>query len=166
MKKLKYLNIYLGKYYSLENINKNISSLIIHQSTLTEIEQIGTLSELRKLDIQYFPKLNNVFQIIKCKNLEHLGLKNCKSIVDWNTIKNCKLLNSFFIENCGTIPTIQFLKNLNINYLRIVNTKVQDGKVKWLLKKEIEHLNFPVEKYYDITIEELGKYQLLNEINK
>jgi hypothetical protein len=158
LKKLKYLIIYMGKYFSLENINKNIISLTMHQSTITEIEEIGKLSELKELGIMYFPKLKNISSIIKCMKLEYLGIKNCKSITTWNEIKNCKSLNNFFIENCGTIPTIQFLKDLNINKLRIVNTKIEDGKVKWLLKKELEINNFPVYKSYDIVPEELWEY--------
>ncbi|MCL1994367.1 MAG: hypothetical protein FWG66_15595 [Spirochaetes bacterium] len=179
--KLQKLELFMGKYFTLEDVNKNVTTLRLHkanlkssigfaqlkhvknlnisQSTLTEINGLEGLKNIEALDISYFPKLKNIEPIKWCQKLKHLKIKNCKSIIDWGALSENNSLKTIIIENCAKIKSLEFLKNINIEEVCLIDTQIEDGNVSWLLGKNIKKINFPVHKHYDLKYEELLEYQ-------
>lgn len=181
LKKLRKLELFMGKYFLFEDISKNISILKLHkvnskcsmgfselkpvkdldifQSTLTEINGLKDLKNVESLNLRYVPKLNNIEPIKEYKKLKHLRIKNCKNITDWEIIGKIGSLKTITIDSCGKIESLDFLENIDLMEFYLVDTQVEDGNVSWLLNKKITRIDFPVYKHYNITPEELWEYQ-------
>jgi hypothetical protein len=178
---LKKLELYAGKYFKTEDINQKVVSLYLHkvnfnffhkvdalnnietlsiaQSALPEMKGVENLTKLKSLSLSYCPKLEHIKSMNECNYLKYFTIRNCKNITDWNTISLISSLESLVVENCGTLPDIEFLDSTNIQELRLINTEIANGKMKWLLNKNFKYLNFPVYKHYDIQASDLWKYQ-------
>jgi hypothetical protein len=178
-----FYNKFLHSFFTLENLQsltlhklkikhssefqllKKLRVLNISQSSLTEITEFSNLKELKTIELRYFPKLDKIEPLTNCSQIENLYFQNCKKITDWNCIEKVLNLKSITFENCGLIPSVKWLKKLPLKNFRLIgDTNVLDGNLKWLLQiKDIQYLNFPVNKHYNLKTEELWEYQKENK---
>jgi hypothetical protein len=67
-------------------------------------------------------------------------------------------LEQIYIENCGDIPSLDFLLellNLKIVYI-IGDTSIKDHRIKHILDKEsVQELHISMNKNYDITFKDI-----------
>lgn len=140
---------------------KNAKRIGLIKSKIYEFEAINNMPHLEHFGIGYNSKMESLSWLRENNSLRSLGIQNCKKIKDWEEIGTLRKIERIIIENCGEIPSLNFLKNLgSLKEIRLIgSTSIGDGKVKELLHlPKLKHLFVPIKKEYDITLEELTTY--------
>lgn len=140
---------------------RNAKRIGLIKSKIYEFEAINNMPHLEHFGIGYNSKMESLSWLKDNNSLRSLGIQNCKKIKDWEEIGTLRKIERIIIENCGEIPSLDFLKNLgSLKEIRLIgSTSIGDGKVKELLQlPKLKHLFVPIKKEYDITLEELTTY--------
>ena len=162
---IKKLEIFKMDDDAAENIKNlyQLEDLCIRQTNVKSIEGLRALKDLKKLDIMHSPKMETISQVQECQNLEWFSISSGKRITDWDVISKLPKLKKLFMENCGTLEDINFLKPLeNLEEVRIIGTnrKLIDRNVRWLYERpKMKRISLPWRKDFDITIEEYWERQ-------
>ena len=156
---------YIRLYHYTENtatsfeVFTKLKDLEISFCRFTEFKAIERMKAIESFSMSYNPKITDISWIDKARtSLKILALKNCKKITNWDRISNLSYLEQIYIENCGDIPSLDFLlelPNLKIVYI-IGDTSIKDHRIKHILDKEsVQELHISMNKNYDITFEDI-----------
>lgn len=162
-KNLEYLFIdnYFGDSSEEFNIFTKAKRIGLVKNKILEFEALKNMPDLEHLGIGYNSKMNSIKWIEDGKSLTSIGFQNCKNIKDWNSIGNVSSVEKIIIENCGEIPSLDFLHQLpNLQEVRIIGTtSISDGKIKDLMNhKTLKYLFLPIKKDYDIKLADLDSF--------
>ena len=76
---------------------------------------------------------------------------DCPQIKNHEAVKTIKNLEVLKFNNCGTMPSIKFIKELpKLNTFTFVNTIVEDGDIKPCF--DLEFVGFSDTKHYSHTL--------------
>ncbi|EMQ4858105.1 hypothetical protein Q4R69_04125 [Morganella morganii subsp. sibonii] len=147
---------------------KKIKQLSLKHCVFSDLSFISDMNDLKKISVSYNSKLTHIEALGKVNNtLKSIGIQNCKKISDWHVLKEMKELEFIYIENCGEIESLDFLSNLpKLRALYIIgSTKILDGKLKKIINKNnIEKVNVVIQKNYDITRDDVRKFDFVQFI--
>lgn len=166
-KNIEYLELshYKDKSGSMLAGLKKIKQLSLKHSAFSDVSFISDMSELKKISVSYNSKLTQIEGISKTKaTLKSFGIQNCKKISDWSVLQEMKNLEFIYIENCGEIDSLDFLNSLHkLRALYIIgSTKILDGKLNEIINKpNIEKVNISIQKNYDITREDVRRFDFV-----
>ena len=164
-KSIKKLQIFKMDEYAVQNISKlhQLEDLWIRQTSLKSIDGMCNLKNLKKLRFNHLYKLETISSIQECKKIAEISFDCCKKVTDWELIGKLPNLTKLYIENCGILNNINFLKTLE-NLESVViggeNMKLVDGNVRWLYEKQpkLKRICLPWRKDFDISKEEWREY--------
>ena len=140
-----------------------LEDLSIIQSPLTSIRGVGRFCKLTRLELSYLSKLESIAGIEELKGgcLEILDSQKCKKISDHAAVRTVPSLRVVKFNDCGEIPTIDFLDELpNLEDFRFVNTTVLDGDLHPLLR--LKSAGFFKKKHYSHTPEQVDEILVAN----
>ncbi|MFC9539004.1 hypothetical protein ACFTQ7_03875 [Lysinibacillus sp. NPDC056959] len=162
-KNLEYLFIdnYIGDSSKEFNIFTKAKRIGLVKNKILEFEALKYMPVLEHLGIGYNSKMTSIKWIEDGKSLTSIGFQNCKNIKDWSSIGNVSSIEKIIIENCGEIPSLDFLHQLpNLKEVRIIGTtSIRDGKIKDLMNhKTLKYLFLPIKKDYDIKLADLDSF--------
>ena len=156
---------YIQLYHYTENtvapfeVFTKVKDLKISFCRFTEFKAIEEMKAIESFSMSYNPKITDISWIDKARtSLKILALKNCKKITNWDRISNLSYLEQIYIENCGDIPSLDFLLELpNLKIVDIIgDTSIKDHRIKHILDKEsVQKLYISMNKNYDITFEDI-----------
>lgn len=133
-----------------------LEDLSLVQSPLISIKGVGRFSRLKRLELSYLTKLESIAAVGELKNgrLEILDCDVCKKMRDHEAVKEVPSLRVVRFNDCGEIPSIEFLKNMpNLKEFRFVDTTIADGNLSPLLR--LGSVGFFKKKHYSHTPEEV-----------
>lgn len=136
------------------------------KTNLMELYVINSMPCLEHIGIGYDTNLTSLDWLYGNKSLTSISLKNCKNISNWEIIGSVNNIKQITIDNCGILPSLDFLNKLtNLQEVRILgSTYIKDNKIKKILENpQLKYMSIPVKKEYDITLQELNKFNLNNE---
>ncbi|RTQ92855.1 hypothetical protein [Lysinibacillus telephonicus] len=143
------------------NIFTNAKRIGLVKTKIIEFEALRYMPFLEHIGIGYNSKMTSLKWIEEGKSLNSIGFQNCKNIKDWSSIGTVSTIEKVIIENCGEIPSLDFLHQLpNLQEVRIIGTtSIKDGKIKHLLNhKTLKYLFLPIKKDYDIKLADLENF--------
>jgi hypothetical protein len=119
--------------------NRRLERLDIVRSTITSLNGIETLEDLRVLDIAYMPKLESLDALMKCKELglRSLSIERAKNIKSYKPIASPTRLKDLRLSRCAAMQSVKWTKGMNwLEHFAFVETNVIDGDLDPLLKLE------------------------------
>ncbi len=136
---------------------KKLQFLEICSSPIKNIDSLISLEELENVELRYLRNLESIKGLENHSKISELWIQNCKKVKDIELIGTLENLSVLTIDSCGGLSSLEFLKKLKrLKSIRLVDTKILDGKLSWLLEKEsMQYLSTSIAKYYDITHEQL-----------
>jgi internalin A len=137
----------------LEGLNE-LKMLRLTRGTFLSINGIENF-KLKRLDINYNSKVENIDAIITLPELETLNIEKCKNIYDYSFLAGNKSIKELSIDNLDTlsfVPSMEKLEKINI-------WNCKDGNMEYLLKsKSLKNINcYLNKKHYTHTWEEIKK---------
>ena len=164
---IKFLKLHNYKNKSPDDIIKikSLEQLCLEQCSVENLDFIEQLTQLKGLRISYNRNLKSIQGISNSKNLKKVEIAYCKKIEDWSCLSQADQLNAIIIEDCGEIDSLRFIESLpNLKVLRIIgNTKIMDGSLKSIIDKDsIEYAGIVLHKHYDISQEDLLKFNFVS----
>jgi hypothetical protein len=156
--------LFLSRYRSsTNNLNDlkschKIEEFSLTQSNINSLEGLNNMVNLKSLELNYLAKLNDIFQLSSCTDLEYLHLDHCKKVKDIEKVlPKLKKLKKLFISDCGTLPNLKWLNELpNLRFFTFVGTNIEDGDLSPLLDKNFEHVGFDNKKHYSHKMTEIN----------
>ena len=130
--------------------------LSLVQSPLISIKGVGRFPRLKRLELSYLTKLESVAAVGELKNgqLEILDCDVCRKMRDHETVKEVSSLRVVKFNDCGEMPSIDFLENMpHLKEFRFVGTNIADGNLNPLLR--LDSVGFFKKKHYSHTPEEV-----------
>lgn len=121
---------------SLAN-NRRLERLDIVRSTITSLDGIETLEDLRVLDIAYMSKLESLDAFKKCEEagLRSLSIERAKNIKGYQPLASLTRLKDLKLCGCPAMPDLKWTKGMNwLEHFAFVETNVIDGDLDPLLK--------------------------------
>lgn len=118
-----------GKFSSLEPLSAidEIEKLELNKTSLLDLKGINKFKNIKKLEVRYATKLENIGAISELNNLMEVSFEACKKIKDFSQLSKCNKLTSITIYNCNIIDDINFLKYLkHLNRLVVLGTKIKN----------------------------------------
>lgn len=111
-----------------------LKTLHFSQSTIYNLDGLENLNNLESLSLRYLRNVSSLKPLEHKKNIESLFIQNAKKIIDWEIIGTMSKLKKLKIDSCGIISNLNFIKNLNLQEIEIINTKIEED-CKWLTIK-------------------------------
>lgn len=127
---------------------KALEDLELISSNITSLEGIQGLKKLSSLGLFRMRALTDIEAIQHLsKNLISLEIEAAKKIEDFSPIGKVQSIVHLALNNCGTIPSIRFIKHLpHLSSMRFWDSTVEDGDVSPCI--ELEHVYFTNKKHY------------------
>jgi hypothetical protein len=121
---------------------RRLESLYIGRSTITSLDGIETLEDLRTLDIAYMSKLESLDAFRKCESgLRILGIERARNIQSYLPIAALTRLKDLRLFGCPPMQDLKWTKGMNwLEHFSFVETNVIDGDLEPLL--ELERLSY------------------------
>lgn len=161
LERLKSLAIwkYKPKSGDLEGISmlERIEELTIIQSNIKSLSGCGKFRHLRKLDLAYLSRLQNIGDLIKNKNtLQYLEIESCKKIEDHECLGELTELEDLTLYSCGDIGSIGFIENLpRLRDFVFMKTNVLDGNLYPC--ERLDYVAFTNKKHYTHKLKDFRK---------
>ena len=136
-------------------------SIGLIKNKIMEFDAIKNMSQLEHIGIGYNPNMESISWIKNNNSLISVAFKNCKRIKDWEEIGTLGKIEKLVIENCGELPSLDFLQHLsNLKEIRIIgSTSIKDGKIKETMRlPQLKYLFVPVRKEYDVTLQDITAF--------
>lgn len=113
-KNLEYIFIdsYIGDSSEEFNVFTKAKRIGLVKNKILEFEALKYMPFLEHLGLGYNSKITSIKWIEEGKSLTSIGFQNCKNIKDWRSIGNVSSIEKIIIENCGEIPSLDFLPKL------------------------------------------------------
>jgi internalin A len=154
LKNLQKLLIYSLKTKSCSYLNglNELNILRLTRGTFLSMNGIENF-KIKRLDIKYNSKVENIDAIMTLPELEILNIEKCKNMHDYSFLTGNKSIRELFIDNLDTlsfVPSMDKLEKINI-------WNCNDGNMGYLLEsKSLKSINFyPNKKHYTHTLEEI-----------
>ena len=98
----------------------NLEKLTIKDTNISTVTDLSRLKNLKTLLFNFNPELKNLSGITGLDNLENLGIKNCRGLLDLSHISDLKKLSTLQVNDCGInsskgLKNLPMLKNINLN---------------------------------------------------
>ncbi len=98
----------------------NLEKLTIKDTDISNVSDLSRLKNLKTLLFDFNPELKNLSGIAGLINLEYLGIRNCKNLIDLSHVSDFNKLSGIQINDCGITSTnglknFPLLKNVNLN---------------------------------------------------
>lgn len=133
---------------------KNLHILEVVQSPIVSLSGIQRFSQLERIELAYLSKLEDISAIAELPRLSAFQCGNCKRIRDYNQIGAAHGLTSLRLNNCGKLPTLEFLDSLTrLEEFRFVGTDVEDGDLTRCLR--LKSVSFSDKKHFTHTLAKL-----------
>jgi hypothetical protein len=119
--------------------NRRLERLSIVRSTITSLDGIETLEDLRVLNVAYMSKLELLDAFRKCEDtgLRSLSIERAKNIKSYAPIASLTRLKELKLFGCPAMPDVKWTKGLNwLEHFSFVETNMIDGDLNPLLKLE------------------------------
>nr|WP_298828980.1 hypothetical protein [uncultured Planococcus sp.] len=127
---------------------KALEDLELISSNITSLEGIQGLKKLIRLGLFRMRTLMDISAIQYLpENLKDLEIESAKKIEDFSPIGKVWSLEDLALNNCGTIPSIRFIKHLpHLESMKFWDSTVLDGDMSPCL--ELEYVYFTNKKHY------------------
>ncbi|WP_244896256.1 hypothetical protein [Planomicrobium okeanokoites] len=127
---------------------KSLVDLELINSNIISLEGIQGLKKLNRLALFRMRTLTDIEAVQHLTgNLTDLEIESAKNIQDFSPIGKVGSLEHLGLNNCGTIPSIGFIKQLpHLKSMRFLDSTVLDGDVSPSI--ELEHVYFTNKKHY------------------
>ncbi|RAZ79336.1 hypothetical protein [Planococcus halotolerans] len=127
---------------------KSLIDLELINSNIISLEGIQGLKKLNRLALFRMRTLTDIEAVQHLSgNLTDLEIESAKNIQDFSPIGKVGSLEHLGLNNCGTIPSIGFIKQLpHLRSMRFLDSTVLDGDVSPSI--ELEHVYFTNKKHY------------------
>lgn len=150
---------YKPKSKSLEELSEltNLEELVLTQSQITSLKGLNNFSRLKKLEMNYNSKLENIDEAGKAQNeLKELVIESCKSIQNYACLNLLKELIKLTIYNCSDIPSINFVKDLpKLKFFVFMGSNVIDGDISPCIG--LEYVAFTDKKHFSHKMKDFSK---------
>lgn len=135
----------------------SLEELYITQSSIYSLEGCGNFTNLKKLKLSYFRKLEYIDEIEQNANtLTSLRFDSCKKLKNHDYVTCLKKLELLAFDECGEIPTIRFIKQIpNLKSFIFVNTNIVDGDLSAC--EGLDYVGFLNKKHYSHKNEDFKK---------
>lgn len=155
-------NLFIDNYSEessrlFENLHK-LRRIGLMKCRILEFDAIQSMPNLEHFSIGYNSKITSLEWMMGSNQLRTIIVTNCRNIRNWECIGSLQSVEKIIIENCGEIPSLNFIKKMpKIRELRIIgNATIEDKKLKDILSHPtLSHFFVPIQSGYDITLEEL-----------
>nr|WP_240633604.1 hypothetical protein [Planomicrobium okeanokoites] len=133
---------------------KALEDLELISSNIISLDGIQGLKNLSRLALFRMRALTDIDAIQHLsKNLTDLEIESAKNIQDFSAIGKVQSLERLGLNNCGTIPSIRFIKQLpHLRSMRFWDTYVVDGDVSPCIG--LEYTYFTNKKHYSHRLKE------------
>lgn len=120
---------------TLANIRR-LEDLEIVQSTITSLDGVETLEDLRILDFAYTPKLRSLAALKKCEDgLRTLSFERSKNLQSYRPLASLTRLKDLRLSSCMDMPNLKWTRGMDaLEFFSFVETNVVDGDLSPLLK--------------------------------
>jgi protein phosphatase 1 regulatory subunit 7 len=148
-----------GFHKSLQEIPayRNLQTLELKQGSITSLDGIEMSSTLKSARFIFLTKLVSVEAVSKLK-VEELEFDTCKAVKDWESLAACKRLQVLKLNNCGSIPSLKWIRNLrSLKELRFVSTNIEDGDLSPLLNLKLKAVGFSDMRHFSHTMDDVVK---------
>lgn len=139
----------------------NLEEVRIIQGNIMSIEGISGLKKLKRLELAYLRNLTDILPFEKLEsNLRYLEIDHCKKVEKYDSISNLYSLETLLLNDCGDIPSINFVKNLtNLKTLVFAGSNIVDGDLS--LCENMDYVYFTNKKHYSHRVKDF-KNNLVN----
>lgn len=146
-------------------------------------DQIGSLKNLKRLEIVKSDDLDNLNCLSKLINLKELEFHYCRSLIDFNFLTYLKYkLEILKIGNCKNVKNVEYIDSLeklkwlaivdsfkikNVNFIKnLRNLEVlivlgksyfEDGDLSILRERKLRHVGIDNKRHYNVKYEEFKK---------
>ncbi|WP_282020853.1 hypothetical protein, partial [Planomicrobium okeanokoites] len=127
---------------------KALVDLELISSNIISLDGIQGLKKLDRLALFRMRALTDIEAIQHLSgNLTDIEIESAKNIQDFSPIGKVGSLEHLGLNNCGTIPSIRFIKQLpHLRSMRFLDSTVMDGDVSPSI--ELDHVYFTNKKHY------------------
>lgn len=127
---------------------KALEELELSTSNITSLDGIQGLTQLQHLELYGMRGLKDIEAIQELSgNLRSLSMEGVKNIQNLSPIGKVQSLEQLDLNNCGTIPSIGFIKQLpHLNSIQFWDTTVLDGDVSPSIN--LDYAYFTNKKHY------------------
>jgi hypothetical protein len=133
--------------------NRRLERLDIVRSTVTSLDGVETLEDLRSLEIAYMTKLESLdaFREYEEAGLRSLSIERAKNIKSYAPIASLTHLKDLKLFGCPAMPDVKWTKGLNwLEHFSFVETNVSDGNLDPLLKlKRLNYIGTEDKRHYN-----------------
>lgn len=140
--------------------------LALTQTSITSLEGLETLDDLRYLELAYAPKLESI-EVFEENDLEirEIELQNAKRIATYEPLASFRRLRRLKISNCAPMPDLKWTNGMsNLDFLSFVETNVEDGDLLPLLKlPALRYVGTENKRHYSHKMEYLNELLEVNE---
>ena len=133
----------------------SLKEIKIVRSNASDLCGIERFTELENVELDCFNKLENIGSLA-CQKITTLVFSDCPQIKNHEAVKTMKNLEVLKFNNCGTMPSIKFIKELpKLNTFTFVNTIVEDGDIRPCF--DLDFVGFSDTKHYSHTLDGIRK---------
>lgn len=133
----------------------NLEILRLTRGVFASLSGVEYLKKLKRIDLAYASKIQDIKQITLLPNLSELHIEKCKLLNDFSFISGNDTIEELFIDNLNSLSFVPAMPNLKaINFW-----DCKDGDMTPLLEsRSLKQINFyPNKKHYSHTIEQIIK---------
>ena len=114
----------------------NVRELRVVQSSIRNLDGIGSLIRLESMLLGYLPNLQDISSIgLLSDTLLELEFEKCGKIANHHEVKSLKKLTKLLFCSCGTMPSIDFINDMkSLKFFTFIGTNVVDGDMSPLLR--------------------------------
>lgn len=130
--------LYLGfgnpreKDLSIFQTRCGLQNLVVENSHITSLSGIENAYLLKRLELHYNKKLEDVSQLLAVKDtLLWLDINNCNKITDLSVLSELRNLELLRLTGTNGVPSLEFLKNMPKLKCLVVMVDVFDGDMSW-----------------------------------
>jgi len=145
-----------GDFSSLANCRR-LDTLDIVRSTISSLDGIETLEDLRVLEIAYMTKLESLDAFKNCQpGLRVLSIERAKRIRSCQPIASLSCLKDLRLFGCAAMPDVKWTSGMNwLEHFAFVETDVIDGDLTPLLKLErLRYIGTEDKRHYNYKMHE------------
>jgi hypothetical protein len=133
-----------------------LTELELNFGNATTLDELLLSNSVKKLEFNYYPKLNTIKKLGEFSALQSIKFSNCKNIEDFQALTNLKNLKSLSINNCGSLKDIEFIRDMNnLTQFIFVDTNIINGDLSPLTDDRFEYIGFNDKRHYSHNYEEL-----------
>lgn len=155
LKHLKHLELISSSIDSIDGIEHlgNLETIeLSYNNKLSDLSKLSKYKKLKKIKLDNLSKIENLFFLEGCKELEYVSIKNCNKINDNTSLFKLTDLKVLGYLKSGTFTTIKGIEHLqNLEKLVFYDTDIMDGDLEPIRKlKKLNYCYFKDKKHYNL----------------